>query len=75
MLKNKGNLNENHQRQSHIFHTRDNTLFKISLKQNSTKTYIDPYTVTEVQNNETKCGQRGNVTDTFNLHNINFFKE
>ena len=37
--------------------------------------YIGPYTVTEVWNNETVLACRGNITDTYNLHNITPFKE
>ena len=53
---------------------------KVSLK-NAWKTnfnqdaYIGPYTVTEVRNNGTVRARKGNVTDTYNLHNITPFKE
>ena len=53
---------------------------KISLK-NAWKTkfnqdvYIGSYTVTEVQNNGPVHVCEGNITDTYNLHNITPFKE
>ena len=37
--------------------------------------HIGPYTVTEVWNNGTVCGCKGNVTDTYNLRNISPLKE
>ena len=75
-LKNKGNQKQNHSTQSHVYHTADKVLLKNAWK---TKFNQDicraPYTVTEVQNNGTIHARKGNVTDTYSLHNITPFKE
>ena len=75
-LINKGNQKENHQRQSHVYHTGDKVLLKNAWKlQFKQDAYIGPYTVTELWNNETARAQQGNIIDTYNLRNITPFKE
>ena len=73
---NKGNQKENRHRQSHVYHTGEKVLlknvWKTKFKQDG---YIGPYAVTEVQNNRSVRARKGNVTDTYNLHNITPFKE
>ena len=75
-LRNKGNQKENCQRQFHVYHTGDKVLLKNAWKTKFNRdAYIGFYTVTEVQNNGTVRARKGNVTDTYNLHNITTFNE
>ena len=75
-LINKGNQKENCSRQSHVYHTGGKVLSKNALKTKfNQNAYIAPYTMTEIWNNGTVCACKGNVTDTYNLHNITPFKE
>ena len=60
-LLNKGNQKENCRWQSRVFFNQD--------------AYIGPYTVIEDKNNGTVRAHRGNVTDTYYMHNIIPFKE
>ena len=72
----KGNQKENHSRQSHVYHAGHKVILKNTWKTKFNQdTYVGPYTVTKVQNIGTVCAYKGNITDTYNLHNIIPFKE
>ena len=59
-----------------MYRTRDKVLLKNAWKTKFNQdAYIGPYTMTDVQNNGAVGVHKGNVTDTYNLRNINPFKE
>ena len=75
-LINKGIQKQNHCRQSHVDRTGDKVLLKNKWKTKlNYDTCVGPYTMTAVQNNGTVYTRRGKVADTYNLRNINSFKE
>ena len=75
-LINKGNQKENHCRQSHVYHTGDKVSLKKAWKSKFRQdVYQGGYTITEVWNNRIVCTRRGNIIDTYNLHNITPFKD
>ena len=73
---NEVNQKENCHAQSCVYHTGNKVLLKNMCKTKLNQDmYIGPCTLTEVQNNGTVHACKGNVTDTYNLHNITSFKE
>ena len=75
-LINKGNERENKNRIDYKYKEGDKVLLKNAWKTKFNQdAYIGPYTITTVQDNRTIRAKKRRVTDTYNLRNINPFRE